>query len=142
MQSGSFVDLIHLFLNLSYRIGINLLIFIVSHGMPHKDRFFFCHGTVRSDVAPSFLPHQAGAGAGQNAVSQAKLFTQAAPITGVVLTKLDGTAKGGVVIGIKAELNMPIKWIGVGEGVADLRPFVAEDFSKALFGEGQEAETK
>jgi len=77
---------------------------------------------------------------GQNAVSQAKLFTQAAPITGIVLTKLDGTAKGGVVIGIKAELNMPIKWIGVGEGVADLRPFVAEDFSKALFGEGQEAE--
>ena len=75
---------------------------------------------------------------GQNAVSQAKLFTQAAPITGVVLTKLDGTAKGGVVIGIKAELNMPIKWIGVGEGVADLRPFVAEDFAKALFGEEKE----
>ena len=75
---------------------------------------------------------------GQNAVSQTKLFTQAAPITGVVLTKLDGTAKGGVVIGIKAELNMPIKWIGVGEGVADLRPFVAEDFAKALFGEGKE----
>ena len=75
---------------------------------------------------------------GQNAVSQAKLFTQSAPITGVVLTKLDGTAKGGVVIGIKAELNMPIKWIGVGEGVADLRPFVAEDFSKALFDEGKD----
>ncbi|MBO6235623.1 MAG: signal recognition particle-docking protein FtsY, partial [Schwartzia sp.] len=75
---------------------------------------------------------------GQNAVSQAKLFTQAAPITGVVLTKLDGTAKGGVVIGIKDELNMPIKWIGVGEGIADLRPFVAEDFAKALFGEGKE----
>lgn len=71
---------------------------------------------------------------GQNAVSQAKLFTQAAPVTGVVLTKLDGTAKGGVVIGLKAELNMPIKWIGVGESVADLRPFVAEDFAKALFG--------
>ncbi|MGN0941482.1 MAG: signal recognition particle-docking protein FtsY [Selenomonadaceae bacterium] len=74
---------------------------------------------------------------GQNAISQAKLFTQAAPITGVVLTKLDGTAKGGVVIGIKDELNMPIKWVGVGEKVEDLRPFVAEDFAKALFGEEQ-----
>jgi len=70
---------------------------------------------------------------GQNAISQAKLFTQAAPISGVVLTKLDGTAKGGVVIGIKAELSMPVKWIGVGEKVEDLRPFVAEDFSRALF---------
>lgn len=70
---------------------------------------------------------------GQNAVSQAKLFTQAAPVTGVVLTKLDGTAKGGVVIGIKAELGIPIKWIGVGEAVEDLRPFAAEDFAKALF---------
>ncbi|MDD6382824.1 MAG: signal recognition particle-docking protein FtsY, partial [Selenomonadaceae bacterium] len=55
------------------------------------------------------------------------------PITGVVLTKLDGTAKGGVVIGIKSQLQMPVKWIGVGEGVEDLRPFNAEDFAKALF---------
>ncbi len=70
---------------------------------------------------------------GQNAISQADLFTKAAPISGVVLTKLDGTAKGGVVIGIKSELCMPVKWIGVGEGVEDLRPFVAEDFAKALF---------
>lgn len=70
---------------------------------------------------------------GQNAISQANIFTQAAPISGVVLTKLDGTAKGGVVIGIKAELSMPVKWIGVGEGVEDLRPFKAEDFAKALF---------
>lgn len=70
---------------------------------------------------------------GQNAVSQAKLFTQYAPVTGVVLTKLDGTAKGGVVIGIKSELSIPIKWIGVGEGIEDLRPFSAEEYSKALF---------
>ncbi|MBQ5418496.1 MAG: signal recognition particle-docking protein FtsY [Selenomonas sp.] len=70
---------------------------------------------------------------GQNAISQAELFTKAAPISGVVLTKLDGTAKGGVVIGIKSQLSMPVKWIGVGEGVEDLRPFVAEDFAKALF---------
>jgi len=70
---------------------------------------------------------------GQNAISQAKLFTEAAPISGIVLTKLDGTAKGGVVIGIKAELSMPVKWIGVGEGMEDLRPFIADDFAKALF---------
>lgn len=70
---------------------------------------------------------------GQNAVSQAQLFTKAAPVTGVVLTKLDGTAKGGVVIGIKNQLAMPVKWIGVGEKEDDLRPFVAEDFAKALF---------
>lgn len=71
---------------------------------------------------------------GQNAVSQAELFTKAAPITGVVLTKLDGTAKGGVVIGIKSRLKMPVKWIGVGENVEDLRPFDAEEFARALFG--------
>lgn len=71
---------------------------------------------------------------GQNAISQAELFTKAAPISGVVLTKLDGTAKGGVVIGIKSQLSMPVKWIGVGEGVEDLRPFNAADFAKALFG--------
>ena len=71
---------------------------------------------------------------GQNAVSQAHLFTKSAPITGVILTKLDGTAKGGVVIGLKDSLDIPVKWIGVGEGVDDLRPFDAADFAKALFG--------
>ena len=74
------------------------------------------------------------ASSGQNAISQAQLFTKAAPISGIVLTKLDGTAKGGVVIGIKSELSMPVKWIGVGEGIDDLRPFVAKDFAKALLG--------
>lgn len=70
---------------------------------------------------------------GQNAIHQAEIFSKAAPVTGVVLTKLDGTAKGGVVIGIKAELKMPVKWIGVGEGMNDLRPFNSNDFAKALF---------
>lgn len=70
---------------------------------------------------------------GQNAINQAELFSKAAPVSGVVLTKLDGTAKGGVVIGIKSELNMPVKWIGVGEGINDLRPFHADEFAKALF---------
>ena len=70
---------------------------------------------------------------GQNAISQAELFTKSAPISGLVLTKLDGTAKGGVVIGLKSELSMPVKWIGVGEGMDDLRPFVDNDFAAALF---------
>lgn len=78
------------------------------------------------------------AGTGQNAISQAELFTKAAPVSGVVLTKLDGTAKGGVAIGIKSQLSIPIKWIGVGEGVDDLRPFHAEDFVNALFVKGEE----
>ncbi|MDU4959943.1 MAG: signal recognition particle-docking protein FtsY [Sporomusaceae bacterium] len=70
---------------------------------------------------------------GQNAVNQAKLFSQVVRVTGVVLTKLDGTAKGGVVIAIRQELGIPIRWVGVGEGVDDLRPFDPEDFANALF---------
>ncbi len=70
---------------------------------------------------------------GQNAINQAKVFNEAVQLTGVVLTKLDGTAKGGVVIAIKHELGIPVKWIGVGEGVDDLRPFNPEEFAQALF---------
>ena len=70
---------------------------------------------------------------GQNALNQAKLFQEAAGLTGIILTKLDGTARGGVVIGIKEELNIPIKYIGVGEQIDDLRPFDSKDFVKALF---------
>lgn len=69
---------------------------------------------------------------GQNAVQQAKVFSEAAPISGIVLTKLDGTAKGGVVLAINAELNIPVKLIGVGEGIDDLQPFVPAEFSDAL----------
>lgn len=72
---------------------------------------------------------------GQNAINQAKLFSQVVRVTGVVLTKLDGTAKGGVVIAIKNELGLPVRWIGVGEGIDDLRPFEPADFAKALFGD-------
>lgn len=73
---------------------------------------------------------------GQNAVSQAKLFSQAVPVNGIVVTKLDGTAKGGVVISIKEELGVPVRWIGVGEGMDDLRPFNAKEFANALFDKG------
>ena len=70
---------------------------------------------------------------GQNAVSQARLFQEVAPITGIVLTKLDGTAKGGIVISIKNELGIPVKLIGVGEGIDDLQPFDSKSFIDALF---------
>lgn len=70
---------------------------------------------------------------GQNAVNQAKMFSETADITGIVLTKLDGTAKGGIVISIKNELNIPVKLVGVGEKIEDLQPFSSDDFVKALF---------
>ena len=70
---------------------------------------------------------------GQNAVNQTKEFKTAAGITGIVLTKLDGTAKGGVVLAIKEELDVPVKYIGVGEQIDDLQPFNPEEFAKALF---------
>lgn len=70
---------------------------------------------------------------GQNGLSQAKEFTSAANITGIVLTKLDGTAKGGIVLAIKKELGIPVKLIGVGEGADDLQPFNGNEFVKAMF---------
>ena len=72
---------------------------------------------------------------GQNAVSQAQLFGEAADITGIILTKLDGTAKGGIVIALAKEQKLPVKFVGVGEGIDDLQEFVPEDFAKALFDE-------
>ncbi|KGK90509.1 signal peptide protein [Desulfosporosinus sp. HMP52] len=77
---------------------------------------------------------------GQNALQQAKLFQEVAGVTGIVLTKLDGTAKGGVVLGIQGETRIPVKWIGIGEGMEDLRPFDPEDFAAALFGKNDEGE--
>ena len=73
------------------------------------------------------------AATGQNGVQQAKEFQAAAGITGIVLTKLDGTAKGGIVIAIRESLRIPVKFIGVGEQVDDLQPFDADDFARALF---------
>jgi len=70
---------------------------------------------------------------GQNAVSQAKTFSEVADISGIVLTKLDGTAKGGIIISIKSELDVPVKLIGVGEQLDDLQPFNAREFVEALF---------
>ena len=70
---------------------------------------------------------------GQNAVMQAKEFKEASNITGLVLTKLDGTAKGGIVLSIKRELGIPVKYIGVGEQIDDMKPFSADEFASALF---------
>ncbi len=73
---------------------------------------------------------------GQNAVNQAKEFSNVTEISGIVLTKLDGTARGGVVVTIQDELNIPVKFIGVGEQIDDLQPFDPEEFASALFGAG------
>ena len=70
---------------------------------------------------------------GQNAITQAKEFSGAAKLDGIILTKLDGTAKGGVVLAIRKELGLPVRFIGVGEGMDDLQPFEAEEFAAALF---------
>jgi fused signal recognition particle receptor len=70
---------------------------------------------------------------GQNALVQAKVFKEATNVTGIVLTKLDGTAKGGIIIGIKDTLGIPVKFIGIGEGMEDLQSFNAREFIRALF---------
>ncbi len=77
---------------------------------------------------------------GQNALTQAKLFKEAADVTGVILSKLDGTAKGGIVIGIKSELDLPVKLAGTGEKIEDLQDFNPEDFVEALFSGMEEVE--
>ncbi|WP_105903002.1 signal recognition particle-docking protein FtsY [Vibrio gangliei] len=85
------------------------------------------------DSAPHEIMLTLDAGTGQNAISQAKLFSDVAPVTGINLTKLDGTAKGGVIFALADQFQIPIRYIGVGEGIDDLRPFQAHDFIEALF---------
>ncbi|MBF0785953.1 signal recognition particle-docking protein FtsY [Muribacter muris] len=85
------------------------------------------------DTAPHEIMLTLDAGTGQNAISQAKLFNEAVGLTGITLTKLDGTAKGGVIFAIADQFNIPIRYIGVGEKIEDLRPFDADEFIEALF---------
>jgi fused signal recognition particle receptor len=85
------------------------------------------------DTAPHETILVLDANTGQNAIQQAKLFKEAVDISGIVLTKLDGTAKGGVILGICEELDSPIRFIGIGESVTDLREFKADEFVEALF---------
>lgn len=87
------------------------------------------------DDAPHEVILVLDASTGQNAMQQAKAFTQTVDITGLALTKLDGTAKGGIVIGVSHELNVPVKYIGLGEQIEDLQVFDRADFVNALFGE-------
>lgn len=85
------------------------------------------------DAAPHEVMLTLDAGTGQNALSQAKLFHEAVQLTGITLTKLDGTAKGGVIFAIADQFSLPIRYIGVGEGIDDLRVFHSKDFIRALF---------
>ncbi len=89
------------------------------------------------DKAMPGAPHETlivvDATTGQNALNQVKMFDEAVGVTGIALTKLDGTAKGGIVLAIKKELNIPVRMIGVGEGIDDLRDFIPDEFVSALF---------
>ncbi|WP_163577895.1 signal recognition particle-docking protein FtsY [Halomonas faecis] len=88
------------------------------------------------DSAPHEVMLVLDAGTGQNALSQANTFNEAVPVTGITLTKLDGTAKGGIIFALAKQLGTPIRFIGVGESLDDLRPFAAKDFVDALFDQG------
>ena len=89
--------------------------------------------TKLDDTAPHEVMLILDAGIGQNAIQQAQQFQQAVAVSGITLTKLDGTAKGGVIFAIAKQINIPIRFIGVGEGIDDLRPFNAKEFVEALF---------
>ena len=94
--------------------------------------------TARTDASASG-PHETflvlDATIGQNALAQARMFKETMDFTGLIVTKLDGTAKGGVVLGICDEMNIPVRYIGIGEGVDDLKEFNPEDFVAALLGD-------
>lgn len=91
------------------------------------------------DSAPHEVLLVLDAGTGQNAINQTRQFNQTIPLTGLALTKLDGTAKGGVIFALAKHFSIPVRYIGVGEGIDDLRDFVADDFVKALFAEKDSA---
>ncbi|BFM13878.1 signal recognition particle-docking protein FtsY [Maricurvus nonylphenolicus] len=92
------------------------------------------------DTAPHEVLLVLDAGTGQNAINQAQQFTEAADVSGIALTKLDGTAKGGIIFALSKKFGIPVRFIGVGEGIEDLQPFEAESFTNALFAdEGDKA---
>ena len=88
------------------------------------------------DSAPHEVLLVLDAGTGQNAINQAKQFNEAVGLTGLVLTKLDGTAKGGVIFALAKQLSIPVRFIGIGEGIDDLQAFNAEQFVDALLSDG------
>jgi fused signal recognition particle receptor len=99
---------------------------------------------VRKTIAKALdgAPHETllvlDATTGQNALQQATMFKEALDLTGIVLTKLDGTAKGGIVLGVCDELGIPVRYVGLGERAEDLREFYADEFVEALFGRGED----
>ncbi|MDO9069520.1 MAG: signal recognition particle-docking protein FtsY, partial [Deltaproteobacteria bacterium] len=107
------------------------------HTQKHlRDELVKVHNTIAKKMPGA--PHQTllvlDATTGQNALSQARLFSEAIPVSGIVLTKLDGTAKGGIVLAIAQELKLPVVLAGVGEGVGDLKVFDAEEFVEGVLG--------
>lgn len=121
--------------------GIDVLIADTAGRLHTKDNLMEELKKVRRVIGKldEHAPHETllvlDAGTGQNALSQARLFHQAVNLSGLALTKLDGTAKGGVIFALAQQMALPIRYIGVGEGIDDLRPFEAEAFVKALFAE-------
>jgi fused signal recognition particle receptor len=121
--------------------GVDVVIVDTAGRLHTQDDLMGELGKVRRVIARQLqdAPHETlltlDATTGQNGLRQAKLFAEAAQVTGVVLTKLDGTARGGIALAIARELGMPVKLIGVGESVEDLRPFDPEDFARALIDE-------
>lgn len=121
--------------------GADILIIDTAGRLQNKSNLMKEIGKVRKIIERELegAPHEVllvlDATTGQNAISQARLFEEATGVSGIVLTKLDGTAKGGIVIAISRELDIPVKLVGIGEGIEDLREFSAEIFSNALFEE-------
>ncbi len=122
--------------------GVDVVIVDTAGRLHTQDDLMAELGKVRRVIGRQLegAPHETlltvDATTGQNGLRQAKMFAETADVTGVVLTKLDGTARGGIALAIARELEMPVKLIGVGEAVEDLRPFDPEDFARALIAEG------
>jgi fused signal recognition particle receptor len=121
--------------------GVDVVIIDTAGRLHTQDDLMGELGKVRRVIARQLpgAPHETlltlDATTGQNGLRQAKLFAETVEVTGVVLTKLDGTARGGIALAIASELALPVKLIGIGESVEDLRPFDAEDFARALIAE-------
>ncbi len=122
--------------------GVDVVIVDTAGRLHTQDDLMAELAKVRRVVAKQLpdAPHETlltvDATTGQNGLRQAKLFSETVPVDGIVLTKLDGTAKGGIALAIAGELGIPVKLIGIGEALEDLRPFDADDFARALLGTG------
>ena len=126
--------------------GVDVLIADTAGRLQNKDHLMTELAKVvrimrkKDETAPHEIMLTIDAGTGQNAISQVKLFHEAVGLTGVTFTKLDGTAKGGIIFSIADQFKLPIRYIGVGEGIDDLREFNANEFTEALFSKDNDAE--